>query len=396
LKTDKRDFDRHEGTFVEIAPSSDALFLASVHRTKRGAGSGGVRYWPYPSFKDVLVDCLRLSQGMGRKNALAGLWWSGGKGVIARTPDNRHMDRSYRDTLFREWGSFVTSIRGCYYTAEDVGVTVPDIARAFERTRFITCIPPTVGGSGNPSINTGYGVVCGMEGALSFLNMGTLKGKRVAVQGLGNVATYVIDRLCERGVGHVVATDINQTAVQAAQARWRGQPVEVKLVNVNDDSDLYAPNLDILSPCALGGTLNPTTIPKITAKIVCGAANNQLLDAHRDGDAITARGISYVPDFLANRMGIVTCADEWAGSISPNKDPIIERHFGSEWHNAISVMTGKVLTEARQQRISSATAAIRLADQLLEQNHPIFPNRTRNIIDSLVQNKWHSQPYNKL
>ena len=145
------DFHGHEGVFLAVGEESRALFGAFVHDTHRGLSQGGLRFWPYPTLTAFLADGLRLAQGMTRKNALAGLWWGGGKGIIARDPDAPFRDPAYRRTLYREYGAFVTSLAGCYVTAEDAGTGAADMAEVFTATRFVTCIPPALGGSGNPS-----------------------------------------------------------------------------------------------------------------------------------------------------------------------------------------------------------------------------------------------------
>ena len=185
LGEDRRDFDRHEGFFVQVAPETGVLQGASVHRTCRGQAAGGVRFWRYDTVEEYLRDGLRLARGMTHKNALAGLWWGGGKGVMAQGTGQDESDPAVRRRIYEEYGELMTSLRGCYVTAEDVGTSVEDMAAIFSKTRFTTCIPPELGGSGNPSAPTARGVVRGMEAALHFLGMGDLKGKTVAVQGLG-------------------------------------------------------------------------------------------------------------------------------------------------------------------------------------------------------------------
>ncbi|HEX7670957.1 MAG TPA: Glu/Leu/Phe/Val dehydrogenase dimerization domain-containing protein, partial [Polyangiaceae bacterium] len=191
----ERNFDGHEAIFFEIGRDTGALLSAFLHRTVRGQGAGGVRHWPYESMTALVKDGLRLSRGMGRKNALAGLFWGGGKGVIARQAKDLYRDPAYRSTLYTEYGRFITSLRGAYVTAEDVGTTPPDMAAIFRTSRFVTCIPPEVGGSGNPSPATAKGVVCAMEAALDHLGLGSLGGKRVAMQGVGNVGSSMIAEL---------------------------------------------------------------------------------------------------------------------------------------------------------------------------------------------------------
>ncbi len=212
IQDDHRDYHRHEAMFFEVGPQSGALLGVFIHKTVRGQAAGGVRLWPYRSMRDDVRDGLRLGRRMGRKNALAGLWWGGGKGVIARPSEDQHKNRAYRNTLYREYGAFITSLRGCYVTAEDAGTTAPDMAEIFRTTRFVICVPTEVGGSGNPSFATAKGVVCAMEGALDALSMGTLEGKRIAVQGAGNVGgAAMIQELLNRNVASVVATDISES-----------------------------------------------------------------------------------------------------------------------------------------------------------------------------------------
>lgn len=145
-------------------------------------------------------------------------------------------------------------------------------------------------------------------------------------------------------------------------------------------------NVDIVSPCALGGILNAQTIPQIKAKIVCGAANNQLLDDTSDDKLLTSRNITYVPDFLANRMGITNCANEAYGYV--DQDPAIYKHFSKTEPMGIFQMTNQVLNLSKDAKISTAEAAIAIADTLMKEPHPIWGHRGQQIIDSLVKTKW--------
>jgi len=386
LTTNNRDYDDHEGVFLEVCEQSGALFGAFVHRGHRGQGQGGLRHWPYASVAAFLRDGLRLAMGMTRKNALAGLWWGGGKGLIARVPGEGHRDLTTRATLYSEYARFVTSLRGCYITAEDAGTGPEDMAVVHQFTRFVTCVPPSIGGSGNPSPATAHGVVCAMEGALDHLGLGTLAGKKVVMQGTGNVATAMIDELLRRKVAAIVASELSLERRALLSHKFAFAPVALVPAQAGDNSILAEP-CDILAPNALGGILNPETIPTIKARIVCGAANNQLLDDVRDARALVDRGIVYVPDYLCNRMGIVNCANEQYGQV-PN-DPAVTRHFGREWDNSVYVITRRALELAEQQNITTAAAANRLADELAREPHPIWGHRTRAIIDGLVADRWH-------
>jgi glutamate dehydrogenase/leucine dehydrogenase len=322
---------------------------------------------------------------MGRKNALAGLYWGGGKGVIARQAGDRYKDAEYRRTLYAEYGRFITSLRGVYVTAEDAGTTPPDMAAIFTTTRFTTCIPEAVGGSGNPSPATAKGVVRAMEGALDELGLGALRGKTVAMQGAGNVGSAMIAELLSRGVARVVAHDIDDTRCKALAEHHASDPVTVKCVRATDQSIFEEP-CDVFAPNGLGAVLNPDTIPRLRCRVVCGAANNQLLDEDRDDAALHARGITYVPDFLANRMGIVSCANEQYGSLPA--DPAILRHFGTDWDNAVYVMARRILERARTSGTTTTQAANALADRLSLEPHPIFPHRGKDIVQALMREGW--------
>jgi leucine dehydrogenase len=385
LQADRRDFAEHEGLFFQVTEKHTTLQGAFVHRTCRGQAAGGVRYWTYDTVEDYLRDGLRLARGMTQKNALAGLWWGGGKGVMARNPDIDPGDPEVRAYLYREYGLFISSLRGCYVTAEDVGTAVADMADVFSRTRFTTCIPEGWGGSWNPSVPTARGVVVGMEAALEFLGMGSLEGKTVAVQGTGNVGGPLVGFLFEKGVGRIVACDTNPDNADSARRQFAGRNLEIRTVGRGDDS-IFREACDIFSPNATGAVLNPRSIPLLRAKIVCGAANNQLEDPGRDDAALLGRGIAYVPDFLTNRMGIVNAANEQYGYVK--HDPLFERHLSRDWEHSIFQTARRVLHESRSKGEPTGRIAVRLADELSLEPHPIFGHRGRLIIDSLVEDRW--------
>ncbi len=385
LAADSRDCREHEAVFLEAARRSGALFAAFLHQTRRGQAQGGLRHWPYERLEDLLRDGLRLSLGMTRKNAAAGLWWGGGKGIAARRPESRPLDPEQRRLLFREYGEFTSSLRGCYVTAEDAGTAPADMAEVVRATRYLTCAPPAVGGSGNPSRMTAAGVVLAMEAALGFRGRGGLAGKRVALEGTGNVGSALIPLLLERGVAGVSASEISCERRAELQARFAGLPVEVRQAHPRDHA-ILAEACDVLAPCALGGVLGPKTIPLIQAELVCGAANNQLVDDERDARALAERGITYVPDYIANRMGIVYCCNEQYGTLTG--DPIIQRHLDRDWPDGIFRTTLAVLERARAEGVTPIAAANRLADERAREPHPLFGHRARLIIDSLVADRW--------
>jgi glutamate dehydrogenase/leucine dehydrogenase len=389
IQENRRDFANHEAIFLEVGKTTGALFGAFLHDTRRGQGAGGVRHWPYATVADFVNDGLRLSRGMGRKNALAGLWWGGGKGVIARQDGDSHRDTAYRTALYREFGMFISSLRGAYVTAEDVGTGPNDMAQVYTTTRFTTCVPPSVGGSGNPSFATARGVVRAMQAAAEFLGQGTLAGKRIAMQGTGNVGGPMIGELLDLGVSRIVATEISPQLRDAVLEKYHDPRLEIRLVTGGDIS-IFSEECDVFVPNALGGILGPATIPLLRTKLVCGAANNQLLDESRDDLSLKHRGIVYIPDFLANRMGIVNCANEQYGSIVD--DPTITRHFSRDWQSSIHNVTCTVLERALKEDTTPARAANALADELMKEPHPIWGHRSRQILDGLIRERWQEAP----
>ncbi len=384
ITSDKRDFDTHEGMFFSLLAEYNTILGAFVHRTNRGQAAGGVRYWSYKTMEDYFRDGMRLGKGMTQKNALAGLWWGGGKGVIAHNPDVDKYDPEIRKIIYSEYGKFMTSLAGCYITAEDVGTNVEDMQNVFSQTRFTTCIPDFLGGSGNPSVPTAKGVVSGMEAALEFRGMGSLEGKTIAVQGMGNVGAPLIRFLFEKGVKKIIACDVNEKNVNKLKNEFP-EKLEASLVEINDKS-IFAADCDILAPCATGAILNPETIGMLKTKIICGAANNQLEDTSRDDKLIFEKGITYIPDFLTNRMGIVNCANEQYGYIK--NDPAIEQHFNPEWEYSVYKMAMEILTSSKAKNIPPAVAASQKADELSRIDHPVMGHRGEMIIKSLMEQGW--------
>ena len=378
----------HDGVFLAVGPRSRALFGAFLHRSERGQAQGGCRYWGYDDLESFLRDGLRLSVGMGRKSALAGLWWGGGKALIARStaPEKEPPRRQ----VFAEFGDFVSSLRGCYVTAEDAGTTPLDVAQIYRHTRFVTCVPPEAGGSGNPSIMTAAGVLRAMEAALAFLGEDGVRGKRIAMQGAGHVGSAMIEGLLDRCAEHIVVSEISEERCTALRDRFAGQPVEV-LHCEPEDTQILAEPCDVLVPNALGGVLDAKTTASVQARLVCGAANNPLLDDERDAARLAERGITYVPDFVANRMGIVNCANEQYGSLA--NDPSILRHFdGPEgWEGSVYNVTCQVLERARVEGTTSVAAANRMADERAAQPHPIWGERAGQIVESLIEGHWENE-----
>lgn len=385
LAADCRDYDAHEAVFVQRGALTGVLQGAFVHRTRRGQAAGGVRYWHYPTVEAFLRDGLRLALGMTLKNALAGLWWGGGKGVMVRGTGVDPSDPDLRRAVYEEYGQMITELRGCYVTAEDVGTTPSDMASVFARTRFTTCIPPDVGGSGNPSGITALGVARGIEAALDHLGLGSVEGKTIFIQGLGQVGRFLACELARLGAGRIMASDVDLSSIEELKRIDPSVMVEFRPARERLAEDLAEP-CDVLAPCATGGMLGPQTIPSITARVVCGAANNQLEDPQRDDRSLDERGVLYVPDFLVNRMGIVQCADEQYGVL--DDDPRVTRHLGREWENSIYNLTRTVLEQAAASGKTPHRIALEMAARRSMELHPLWGHRGQVIIDSLVAGGW--------
>lgn len=372
-----QDFACHEGVFFGREDDLDAIFWAFVHDTRRGLSQGGLRFQHYTTLAEVLVDGLRLSQGMTRKNALAGLHWGGGKGIMTLPAPYTHPSQfapgPERQRYFEAYGRFVASLGGIYYTAEDVGTNTPDMAAIQSQNRFTTCIPAHHGGSGNPSPFTARGVLRAMQAAWQAISGSEqLQGVRVAVQGTGNVGAPLIRYLDDLGA-QVLVTDVNRAACEALQAE------RPRLQIIDPPESIFDCDADIFAPCAIGAQVNVDTIPRLKVKLVCGAANNILREPEADAERLRARNIGFVPDFVCNRMGIVNCADEWQGYLPEDVRLAAERVFPD---------TLRVFKYARSRYATSTQAANDLADMAATELHPLLGHRGRRIIDALLRQGW--------
>ncbi len=273
--------------------------IIAIHNTVLGPALGGTRMWNYKSEEEALNDVLRLSRGMTYKNAVAGLNIGGGKAVIIGDPET---DKS--EALFRAFGQFVESLGGRYITAEDVGVDVNDMEFVFRETEYVTGVHQVHGGSGDPSPFTAYGTLQGLMATLNRKYGDEEVGKySYAVQGLGHVGMEFVKLLKERGA-KIFVTDISQKLVDKAVNEYGAEAVGL--------DDIYDVDADVYSPCALGGTVNEQTLPRLKAKIICGAANNQLA-TNAIGDEVEQRGILYAPDYAVNAGGVMNVSLEIDG-----------------------------------------------------------------------------------
>jgi len=314
-----------------------------VHSTRLGPAAGGCRLWRYATDADAVADALRLAEGMTYKNALAGLPFGGGKAVI-RMPAG-HFDRA---ALFRAFGRAINDLGGDYITAEDVGTSVEDMVNVAHETRFVAGLPQTTPkAGGDPSYWTARGVFQAMTVALERRLGLKLAGATVAVQGLGNVGWRLCQLLFAAGARLLVSEIRPDVAAKA---------VELFGATILSECELIQSHVHVFAPCALGGVINSTSIPLLNAKIVCGAANNQLASSF-DGSALANRGILYAPDFLVNAGGIINVAGECFGW--PQQE-VRERV------DLIGIRLAQVLDVADAKKSAPHEAAISVADSIIK------------------------------
>jgi leucine dehydrogenase len=302
---DHPEHDDHESVLFARDAASGLRAIIAVHSTAAGPACGGVRFWHYATEADALTDVLRLSKGMSYKNVMAGLPLGGGKAVILA--DER---KTKTRELLRAFGGVVDGLGGAYIAAEDVGITVDDMAVMREVTHHVAGRPKGAHASGDPSPFTARGVFLGLRAA-ARLRLGTdsLEGLRVGVLGLGAVGMKLAAMLHEAGAKLIVA-DIDPERAARAGSAFGAQ--------VCLPERLPAQPLDVLAPCALGGLLSPEVIEKLRAKVVAGAANNQLADPGC-GRLLHEKGVLYAPDYVINAGGIINVAGEALGDYDQAK-----------------------------------------------------------------------------
>ena len=334
----------HEQVVFANDPATGLRAIIAIHSTALGPALGGTRFYSYPSTDAALADVLELSRGMSYKAALAGLDLGGGKAVIIGDPATLRSE-----PLLRAYGRFVQSLGGRYYTACDVGTFSADMDEIARECSFVTGRTVSHGGAGDSSVLTAYGVWQGMWAAAAFAwGAPSLEGRTVGVAGVGKVGHHLVGHLVDEGAT-VVVTDVSPAALE----RVRGEHPEVRVVASTEE--LVASPLDVYAPCALGGALSDEVVDVLSARIVCGAANNQL--AHPGIEKkLDERGILYAPDYCVNSGGLIQVADELDPS-GFSFDRARQRASG------IYATTYSVLELAASDGVPPAIAADRLAER---------------------------------
>ncbi|MFD6889332.1 Leu/Phe/Val dehydrogenase [Streptomyces sp. NPDC059957] len=339
----------HEQVVLCQDRASGLKAVIAIHSTALGPALGGTRFHAYASDEEAVLDALNLSRGMSYKNALAGLDLGGGKAVIIGDPASREDGGLKSEELLLAYGRFVESLGGRYVTACDVGTYVADMDVVARETRWATGRSPENGGAGDSSVLTAFGVFQGMRASAQHLwGDPTLRGRKVGVAGVGKVGHHLVEHLLEDGA-EVVITDVRTESVQRILDKHPGKVTAV----ADTEALIRVEGLDIYAPCALGGALNDDSVPALTARIVCGAANNQLAHPGIEKD-LADRGILYAPDYVVNAGGVIQVADELRGFDFDRCKAKATKIFDT---------TLEIFTRAKSDGIPPAAAADRIAEQ---------------------------------
>jgi leucine dehydrogenase len=340
------EFQQHEQVSFFQCEKTGLKAIIAVHNTHLGPALGGCRMWNYENDEQALRDVLRLSRGMTYKAAITGLPLGGGKSVIIG--DAKKIKNS---ELMKEMGRCVETFGGRYIVAEDVGTTVEDMNNINTQTQSVVGVAHDGQGSGDPSPTTAFGVYTGLKAAVRYrLHRSDLRGLKVAVQGLGNVG-YNLCKLLARDGAQLWVTDVAQEKITQAVNEFGAQAVSL--------NDIYSQDVDVFAPCALGAVLNDQTIKSMKAKIVAGAANNQLAEA-KHGDMLRDLKILYAPDYVINAGGLISVYYEYANKLSGKA---YDRAQVMAHVQRIDDTSETIFRRAEQDGISTSLAADRIAEQ---------------------------------
>jgi leucine dehydrogenase len=300
--------------------------------------------WNYASEKAALLDALRLSRGMTYKAAISGLNLGGGKAIIIGDSSTQKSEK-----LLRRFGKFMNNLGGKYITGEDVGMTPKDMEYVRMETKYVVGVPEHMGGSGDPSPITAYGIIVGMKASLKHLTgKDSLEKKKISIQGLGHVGEHLL-QLLQKEKAEIIVTDINEERVSYVTKKYKVKSVK--------PSEIYKQNVDIFAPCALGAIINNESIAELKCQIIAGSANNQLADELYHGNLLREKGILYAPDFLINAGGLINVASEMNG--------YNYKHVIAMVDNIYSVCSD-IFNQADKENISTAIIAKQMAEERIK------------------------------
>ena len=332
--------NNHEELVFASDPQTGLETIIAIHSTALGPAVGGTRFFDYPTEDEALADVLRLSHSMTYKSAISGVELGGGKAVIIGDPE-----RLKTESLIRAFAAVVDGLGGRYITGQDIGTTATDVAMIATETKWVLGLPESAQGSGDASQATALGLIAAMKATAAHVwNDDTLRGRVVAVQGLGKVGSRLVNCLLQEG-SRVVVTDTTEKALASAPTG-----VNCEIVGIDEIFDVEC---DIFAPCALGGTLNQGTIQRLRCSAVVGSANNALATAE-DDHRLAERNIVYAPDFVVNAGALLNVAEELKGYDADRAKDAIDGIY--------STLTA-VLGKAAQDNTTPHAAAIEIAEK---------------------------------
>lgn len=337
--------DNHEQVMFCSDRETGLKAIIAIHDTTLGPALGGLRMWNYASEKTALMDALRLSRGMTFKASISGLNLGGGKAVIIG--DSTKLKS---EPLLRKFGRFLNNLNGKYITGEDVGMTPKDMGYIRMETPHVVGVPEHMGGSGDPSPITAYGILVGMKASLQYkFGSESLNDRKIALQGLGHVGENLLELLLKEGA-KVTVTDVNIERVKYITKKYKVKAVE--------SEKIYDEDMDVFAPCALGAIINNETIARLGCKIIAGSANNQLADEGYHGLMLDKKEILYAPDFLINAGGLINVSSEMSGYNRNHVVAMVDHIYD---------VCMEIFKESEKKKISTAIIAKQMAEKRIKE-----------------------------
>lgn len=334
----------HQNLFFCNDPSVGLKAIVAIHDTTLGPAIGGVRMLPYESELDAIEDALRLSKAITHKASLAGLNLGGGCAVII---GNNRNDKT--EVLMRRFGKFIEGLNGNFIASIDVGTTQKDLEYIHSETNYVAGLPESMNGGGDTTVFAARGVFYGIKAAIKELyGDDSLAGRKIAVQGVGSVGEQLVAMLRNENA-RVYVSDMTEERKMKVALKYKAEPIQY--------STSYELDVDVYAPCALGGTVNPDTVPRMRCKIIAGSANNQLKDEEKTIQLLQEHNILYTPDFLINSGALISCYSELEGYGNDRTEALVRNIYSATRH---------VLQRSREEGITTFEAAKQLAEKRIQ------------------------------
>jgi len=334
----------HQNIFICNDKEVGLKAIVAIHDTTLGPAIGGVRMLPYATEAEAIEDALRLSKAITYKASLAGLNLGGGSAIII---GNNRTEKS--EVLMRRFGRFINGLNGNFIASIDVGTTQKDLEYIHAETNYVAGLPTSLNGSGDTTVFAAKGVYYGIKAAIKELyGDDNLAGRKIAVQGVGSVGEHLVSLLRAENA-RVYVSDMTEERKMKIAAKYKAEPITYS-TSFELDADVYA-------PCALGGTVNPDTVPRMRCKIIAGSANNQLLEEEKTVQLLKDNNILYTPDFLINAGALISCFSELGGYGADRTDHLIRYIYTATRH---------VIQKSKEENISTYQAAKELAEKRIQ------------------------------